>query len=60
MDQAQLDTILRYIESGKEEGARMVTGGNRLGNKGYFVEPTIFADVQVQNSIHSKAVTLIV
>eukprot|EP00250_Pteridium_aquilinum_P006259 c16215_g2_i1 orf=46-1551(-) len=46
VDQTQLDVILRYIKSGNEEGARLVCGGSRLGNKGYFVEPTIFADVK--------------
>lgn len=49
VDQGQLETNLKYIEIGKEEGARLVLGGNRLTggdyDKGYFVEPTIFADV---------------
>jgi aldehyde dehydrogenase (NAD+) len=34
-----------YIESGKQEGAKLITGGSRVGEKGYFVAPTIFADV---------------
>jgi len=37
--------ILGYVESGKKEGAKLLTGGNRHGKKGYFVEPTVFADV---------------
>ncbi|WP_408011343.1 aldehyde dehydrogenase family protein [Pseudalkalibacillus sp. A8] len=41
----QLETVLSYIEKGKEEGARLVTGGKRVHDKGYFVRPTIFADV---------------
>lgn len=41
----QLDTVLGYIEKGKEEGAKLITGGKRIGDKGFFVEPTIFADV---------------
>ena len=44
---AQRDTVLDYIETGKREGATLVAGGGRpaqLGT-GYFVEPTIFADV---------------
>jgi aldehyde dehydrogenase (NAD+) len=49
VDQGQLETNLKYIEIGKQEGARLVLGGNRLTggdyDKGYFVEPTIFADV---------------
>lgn len=45
----QLDKTLRYIGYGKEDGARLVTGGARLNGNlkdGYFVQPTIFADVQ--------------
>ena len=45
----QLDTVLRYIESGKQEGATLVAGGARTDigtGKGYFVQPTVFADVQ--------------
>jgi aldehyde dehydrogenase (NAD+) len=45
----QLDTVLRYIESGKKEGATLVAGGARTDigtGKGYFVQPTVFADVQ--------------
>jgi aldehyde dehydrogenase (NAD+) len=45
----QLSRVLKYISIGKEEGARLVSGGNRIldGDRahGYFVEPTIFADV---------------
>ena len=35
-----------YIESGKKEGAKLMCGGERVGDNGYFVEPTVFADVQ--------------
>ena len=49
VDQAQLDTDLKYIEIGKKEAGPPRIGGNRLTgkayDKGYFVEPTIFADV---------------
>lgn len=41
----QLDRVLGYIEKGKEEGARVLTGGEKAFDKGYFVEPTIFSDV---------------
>lgn len=40
----QMNKILGYIESGKAEGARLVTGGKRMDKPGYFIEPTIFAD----------------
>jgi aldehyde dehydrogenase (NAD+) len=49
INEAQLKKVLDYIEIGKKEGARLVTGGKRLTGdkfkKGFFVEPTIFADV---------------
>lgn len=44
--QAQLDKALRYIEAGQGEGARCVAGGNRVHDQGFFVEPTVFADVK--------------
>ena len=44
ISQNQLDKILGYIETGKSEGARLVSGGSRMDREGYFVEPTIFAD----------------
>ena len=50
VNQDQLDTVLSYIEIGKnEDGARLVTGGERLTggayDKGFFVQPSVFADV---------------
>jgi aldehyde dehydrogenase (NAD+) len=44
----QLETVLRYIDSGRQEGATLVAGGERADigtGKGYFVQPTVFADV---------------
>merc|ERR1711968_394117 len=46
VDKIQFDKILGYIESGKTEGATVALGGDRLGDKGYFVQPTIFTDVK--------------
>lgn len=44
-----LEKVLKYIEIGKAEGARLACGGNRITkdslDKGFFVEPTVFADV---------------
>ncbi|KAK5650459.1 hypothetical protein RI129_001488 [Pyrocoelia pectoralis] len=45
VNQEMLDKVLRLIESGKKEGAKLQTGGCRKGNEGYFVEPTVFSDV---------------
>nr|WP_239094284.1 aldehyde dehydrogenase [Bacillus sp. B15-48] len=42
----QLEKTLKYIEIGKKEGAKLVAGGNRPNiDKGYYVNPTVFADV---------------
>lgn len=51
IDAIQTDKILNLIESGKKEGARVVTGGRRAAGKGYFIEPTVFADVTDQMRI---------
>jgi betaine-aldehyde dehydrogenase len=45
VSQRQLDIVLGYIEQGKAEGARLVVGGNRIAGNGYYIEPTVFADV---------------
>lgn len=47
VSERQRDRVLGYIEKGKAEGARLVVGGGRPENldKGWFVEPTLFADV---------------
>lgn len=37
--------ILGYIKSGKKEGAKLTAGGNRVGTTGYYIEPTVFANV---------------
>jgi phenylacetaldehyde dehydrogenase len=40
----QLKRVMGFFDSGKEEGARVVAGGERIGDKGYFVKPTVYAD----------------
>src|SRR5260370_5667601 len=46
VDQDQFNKVMSYIDAGKKEKAKMLTGGGRVGDKGYFIEPTVFADVQ--------------
>ncbi|MEM5519765.1 betaine-aldehyde dehydrogenase [Sulfitobacter sp. AS59] len=41
----QLDIVLGYIDKGKAEGARLVYGGNAIDGKGFYMQPTVFADV---------------
>ncbi|CCD22482.1 aldehyde dehydrogenase family protein NDAI_0A03250 [Naumovozyma dairenensis CBS 421] len=59
----QFNTIMNYIDIGKKEGAKILTGGHALGNKGYFIEPTIFYDVKedmriVKEEIFGPVVTI--
>ncbi|VVC34894.1 Aldehyde/histidinol dehydrogenase,Aldehyde dehydrogenase N-terminal domain,Aldehyde dehydrogenase [Cinara cedri] len=46
IDEEQMNKILSLIESGKKQGASLVSGGSRVGDKGYFIQPTVFADVK--------------
>ena len=45
MNDTQFQKILNYIESGKNDGAKLECGGERFGNKGYFIKPTVFSNV---------------
>jgi aldehyde dehydrogenase (NAD+) len=51
VDQAQFDKVMGYIESGRNEGAELVCGGSRVGDRGYFIQPTVFADVRDEMKI---------
>jgi len=44
------------IDSGKKQGATLVTGGSRVGDKGYFVQPTVFSDVKDDMKIAKEEV----
>ncbi|CAH7665803.1 aldehyde dehydrogenase [Phakopsora pachyrhizi] len=56
ISQLQYDRIMAYIKSGKEEGAKCVLGGNRFGNEGYFIEPTIFTDTKPEMKIMQEEI----
>ena len=60
ISKAQYDKVLRYIEYGKEDGARLVYGGGKPSDpalaNGFFVEPTIFADVTMDMRIASQEI----
>jgi len=54
VSEEQMHTVLGYIEAGKREGAKLVAGGTRVsvdGGKGFFIEPTIFGEVNNQMKI---------
>jgi aldehyde dehydrogenase (NAD+) len=50
ISESQLQTVMKYVEIGKQEGAKLIAGGKRLSDgphaRGWFHEPTIFADVK--------------
>jgi aldehyde dehydrogenase (NAD+) len=54
----QLDRVQGYIAKGRQEGARLVCGGGRPANltKGYFIEPTVFADVNPRMTIAQEEI----
>jgi aldehyde dehydrogenase (NAD+) len=56
VSQEQCDRILGYIEAGRKEGAKLLTGGRRLGERGYFVEPTVFVDVTDEMKIAKEEI----
>ena len=56
IDSEQQKKILSLIESGKKEGARLVAGGKKPDGKGYYVEPTVFADVSDDMTIAKEEI----
>jgi alpha-ketoglutaric semialdehyde dehydrogenase len=60
VNEAQLKTDLSYVEIGREEGAKMVCGGNRLEKGdyqyGWFMEPTVFIDVDPKMRIAQEEI----
>ncbi|MBD1379549.1 alpha-ketoglutaric semialdehyde dehydrogenase GucD [Metabacillus arenae] len=59
-NESQLNTALSYIEAGKQEGATLLIGGNRLTgaayDKGYFIEPTVFENVTTDMKIAQEEI----
>ncbi len=56
VDQAQFDKIMGLIESGIKQGATCHTGGQRFGDRGYFIQPTLFTDVRDDMEIAQKEI----
>ena len=52
----QLNIVLDYFEIGKKEGARLVTGGSAIAGNGFYVQPTVFADVTDDMTIAQEEV----
>jgi alpha-ketoglutaric semialdehyde dehydrogenase len=49
--QTQLETVSRYLELAEREAARVLAGGGRPDNSGYFVEPTVLADLPANSRV---------
>jgi phenylacetaldehyde dehydrogenase len=64
VSEEQMNRVCGFLDSGKSEGAKAVTGGSRLGDKGYFVKPTVLVNTNdkmkvVQEEIFGPVVTAI-
>ena len=59
VSEKQMKHVLGYIDAGKKEGAQLVTGGNRVnvnGDKGFFIEPTVFGSVNNDMTIAQEEI----
>src|SRR5262245_38403635 len=56
VSQEQLERVCGYLDSGSREGARAVTGGKRVGDKGYFVAPTVLVDTKPQMKVMQEEI----
>jgi aldehyde dehydrogenase (NAD+) len=56
VSQLQFDRIMGYIEAGKQGGATLALGGGRYGDKGFFIEPTVFTDVTPEMKIAQEEI----
>lgn len=61
ISRAQMERVLTYIDAGRAEGARLVTGGERDADgdkaRGFYIKPTVFADVQVKMKIAQEEIS---
>jgi 1-pyrroline-5-carboxylate dehydrogenase len=56
VNKGSMEKILQYIETGVKEGGRIVAGGKRIGSDGYFIEPTVIADVDPKATISQEEI----
>ncbi|KAF9403968.1 hypothetical protein BGX21_006039 [Mortierella sp. AD011] len=57
VDRVQFERVMKFIENAKREGqADLLVGGKRHGDKGYFIEPTIFYNVQGTSSLAKEEI----
>ena len=56
VDEEQFQKILGYVEAGKREGANLLCGGERVGDRGYFVAPAVFTNVKDEMKIAQEEI----
>ena len=56
IDKAQFDRVSGFIERGKNGQGTLLTGGSRVGDKGFFIEPTVFTNVQSDAEIITEEI----
>jgi 1-pyrroline-5-carboxylate dehydrogenase len=56
INEGAMNTILGYVEKGTAEGGRLIAGGKRAPGEGYFVEPTVIADVAPDATISQEEI----
>lgn len=56
VSQEQFDRVMEYIQHGRKEGAKMLTGGARVGERGYFIQPTVFSHVKDEMKIAQEEI----
>ncbi|KAG4432258.1 hypothetical protein IFR05_012264 [Cadophora sp. M221] len=55
-DKAQFDRVASFLEAGKSSAAQVLAGGTRRGDTGYFIEPTIFVNPEVEDEIYKEEI----
>jgi aldehyde dehydrogenase (NAD+) len=55
-DKKQYDRVMSFLEQGKADGAEILTGGVRKGEKGHFIEPTIFMNPDTKSTIYTDEI----
>jgi aldehyde dehydrogenase (NAD+) len=56
ISEKQMKSILDYVDIGQKEGALLTTGGERVGNRGYFISPAVFANVKHEMRISQEEI----
>ncbi len=56
VDKTQFEKVMGYIDAGKKDGAKLETGGGRVGQRGFFIEPTVFTNVKDEMKIAQEEI----